>query len=87
MKIWYFDNNLKLFLHMCDTYNFVIICSIVYFVSTFDFQLNTDFPSQILRFLPLNYLELLKDRFFKKMLLKRAKNHRFFFFLQNYRLK
>ena len=32
------------------------------------------FPFSILRFLPQNHLALLKDRFLKKMLLKKYKN-------------
>ena len=44
-----------------------------------DFQLDTDFPSQFYVFLPQNHLALHKDRFLKKMLLKRAKTHRLFF--------
>ena len=43
-----------------------------------DFQLNTDFPYNF-AFLPQNHLALLKDRFLKKMLLKRAKNTSPFF--------
>ena len=37
------------------------------------------FPFPILRFLPQNHLASLKDRFLKKMLIKRAKTRRFFF--------
>ena len=37
-------------------------------------------PFQIWRFLPYNYLALLKDRFLKTMLLKRAKPRHFCFF-------
>ena len=40
-----------------------------------NFQLNTDFPSQFWDFYSKkNHIVLLKDRFLKKMLLKRAKN-------------
>ena len=64
---------------MCDTYN----CDYLQ-QSTFLFQLNLfsvkyRFPFRILRFLPSNHLALLKDRFLKKMFLKRAKTHRLFF--------
>ena len=41
-----------------------------------DFQLKYPFPFLILRFLLQNHIALLKDRFLKKMLLKRAKTHR-----------
>ena len=51
-----------------------------------DFQLNTDISSQFCIFSPKNHLALLKDRFLKKMLLKRAKTYSFFF-SQNYRLQ
>ena len=44
-----------------------------------------DFQFNILRFLLQNQLALLKDRFLKKVLLKRAKTDRLF--SQNYRLK
>ena len=37
-----------------------------------DFQLDSELPFQILRFLPLNHPALLKDRFLKKMLIKRV---------------
>ena len=40
-----------------------------------DYRLS--FP--ILRFLPLNHLAVLKDRFLKKMLLERAKTRHLFF--------
>ena len=43
------------------------------------FQLNIDFLSAILRLLPQIHLALLKDRFLKKMLLKRAKTHWLFY--------
>ena len=49
------------------------------------FSVKYGFPFPILRFLLLNHLALLKDRFLKKMLLKRAKPGGFF--PQNYRLK
>ena len=41
----------------------------------------------MLCFLLWNHLALLNDRFLKKMLLKREKNGRLFFFQQNYKLK
>ena len=41
-----------------------------------DFQLNTDFPSQLCGVLPQNHPALLKDWFLKKMLIKRAKTRR-----------
>ena len=47
------------------------------------FSVNNRFPFPL--FLPENHLVLLKDRFVKKMLLKRAKNRRFFF-PRDYRL-
>ena len=64
---------------MCDTYN-----SDYQKHSTFSFQLNQfsvkyRFPFPILRFLPQNHLASLKDRFLKKMLIKRAKTRRLFF--------
>ena len=43
------------------------------------------FPFPILRLLPQNHLTLLKDRFVKKMLIKRAKTRRLF--ASNYRFK
>ena len=45
-----------------------------------NFQLNIDFPSQFCIFYrKLNHLALLKDRFLKKMFLKRAKTRPPFF--------
>ena len=39
-----------------------------------NFQLDTYFPSKFCVFLPQTHLALLKDRFLKKMLLKKSKN-------------
>ena len=71
---------------MCNTYNCEYLQHSTFRFNLIDFQLNTDFPSQFCGFLPKNHLALLKDRFLKKMLLKRAKTRRLFF-SQNYRLK
>ena len=43
------------------------------------FSVEYGFPFPSFRFLPQNHLTLLKDRFLKKMLLKRAKTRRLFF--------
>ena len=43
------------------------------------FSVRYRFPFPILHFWPQNHLALLKDRFLKKMLLKRAKTDRLFF--------
>ena len=43
------------------------------------FSVKYRFPFPILHFVPQNHLALLKDRFLKKMLLKRAKTRRLFF--------
>ena len=64
---------------MCDTYNCGYLKHSTLRFNLIDFQLNTDLPSQFLRFLPQNHLALLKDRFLKKMLIKRAKTRRLFF--------
>ena len=63
---------------MCDTYNYDYLKHSTLRFNLIDFQLNTDFSSQ-LRFLPQNHLASLKDRFLKKMLIKRAKTCRLFF--------
>ena len=91
LKFWYFVNNcwssnLKILLHMCDTYNCDYLQYSIFRFNLIDFQLNTDFPSQFCISYRKNHLALLKDRFLKKMLLKRTKTHRFFF-SQNYKLK
>ena len=64
---------------MCDTYKLWL--SEAQHIS---FQLNRfsvkyRFPFPILRFLPKNHLASLKDRFLKKILIKRAKSRRLFF--------
>ena len=64
---------------MCDTYNCDYLKHSTLSFNLIDFQLNTDFPSKFLRFLPQNHLASLKDRFLKKMLIKRAKTRRLFF--------
>ena len=64
---------------MCDTYNCDYPKHSTFRFNLIDFQLNTDFPSQFCAFLPLNHLVSLKDRFLKKMLIKRAKTRRLFF--------
>ena len=45
------------------------------------FSVKYRFSFPILRFLPQNHLALLKDRFLKKMLLKRAKTRRLIIFV------
>ena len=54
VKIWYFVNNFynwssnsKFLLHMCDTYNCDYLKYSTLRFNLIDFQLNTDFPSQI----------------------------------------
>ena len=64
---------------MCDTYNCDYLKHSTLRFNLIDFQLNTDFPSQFYVFLPQNHLASLKDRFLKKMLIKRAKTRRLFF--------
>ena len=66
---------------MCDTYNYDYLKHSTLRLNLIDFQLNADFPLKfpILRFLSQNHLALLKDRFLKKMLMKRAKTRRLFF--------
>ena len=64
---------------MRDTYNCDYLENSTFRFNSIDFQLNTDFPFPILRFLPQNHLASLKDRFLKKMLIERAKTHRLFF--------
>ena len=83
-KKWYsitehWSSNLKILLHMCDTYNCDYLQHSTFLSNFIDFQLNTDFPSQFCVFYRKNHLALLKDRFLKKMLLKRAKTRRLFF--------
>ena len=57
---------------MCDTYNCDYLKHITLRLNLIDFQLSSDFRFPILRFLPQNHLASLKDRFLKKMLIKRA---------------
>ena len=65
---------------MCDTYNCDYLKDSTLRFNLIDFQLNTErFPFPILRFLPQNHVASLKDRFLKKMLIKRAKTRRLFF--------
>ena len=64
---------------MCDTYNCEYLKHNTLCFNLIDFQLNTDFPSQFCVFLLQNHLASLKDRFLKKMLIKRAKTGRLFF--------
>ena len=69
---------------MCDTYNCGYLKHSTLRFNLVDFQLNTDFPSQFCVF-AAKYLASLKDRFLKKMLIKRAKTVAFS--SQNYRLR
>ena len=65
---------------MCDTYNCDYLKHNTLRFNLIDFQLNTDFPSQLcIFFLPQNHLASLKDRFLKKNVIKRAKTCRLFF--------
>ena len=86
VKNWYFVNNclikvnsnLKIPLHICDTYNCDYLPHTIFYFYLIDWQLNADFPSQFCVFyLKINY-RLLKDGFLKKILLKRAKTRRLF---------
>ena len=63
---------------MCDTYDYDYLKYSTFRFNFIDFQLYR-FPFPILRFLPENHLAWLKDRFLKKMLIKRAKTRRLFF--------
>ena len=63
---------------MCDTYNCDCMKHSTFRFNLIDFQLNTDFPLQFCVF-TVNHLASLKDRFLKKMLIKRAKTRRLFF--------
>ena len=85
-KIWYFVNNClikpKSFCTLCDTYSCDYLPHTTF--SFLLFSVKYRCPVQILHFLSLNHLALLKDWFLKKMLLKRAKPH--WHFLQNHRL-
>ena len=64
---------------MCDTYNCDYLKHSTLRFNLINFQLNTDFPSQFCIFYRKNHLASLKDRFLKKMLIKRAKTRRLFF--------
>ena len=64
---------------MCDTYYCDYLKHSTLRFNLIDFQLNTDFPSQFFGFLPQNQLASLKDRFLRKMLIKRAEPRRLFF--------
>ena len=64
---------------MCDTYNCDYLKQSALRFNLIDFQLNTDFSSQFCIFYRKNHLASLKDRFLKKMLIKRAKTRRLFF--------
>ena len=63
---------------MRDTYHGDYLLHTTFRFHLIDLQLNTDFPFQFCVFWPQNHLTLLKDRFLKKMLSKRAKTRRFF---------
>ena len=65
--------NLKVLLHVCDAYYCDYLTHTTFRFYLNDFQLKYPFSFLILRFLPQNHLALLKDRFLKKILLKRAK--------------
>ena len=64
---------------MCDTYNLWLSEAQHITFQLNQFLVKYRFPFPILRFLPQNHLASLKDRFLKKMLIKRAKTRRLFF--------
>ena len=64
-------------MHICDTSDARHISFLLN-----RFSVKYRFPFPILRFLPQNHIALLKDRFLKKMRLKRTKTRRFFFFVK-----
>ena len=64
---------------MCDTYNCDYLKHSTFRFNLTDFQLNTDFPSQICVFYRKMTKRHSKIGFLKKMLIKRAKTRRLFF--------
>ena len=64
---------------MCDTYNYDYLKYSTFRFNFIDFQLYIDFPFQFCVFYQKNHLASLKDRFLKKMFIKRAKTCRLFF--------
>ena len=74
------NSNLKNLLHTCDKYNCDYLKHSTFRFNLFDFQLNTDFPSQFcfLFYRKITYRHS-KNWFLKKMLIKRAKTRRLFF--------
>ena len=64
---------------MCDTYNCDYLKHSTLRFNLIDFLVKYRLPFPILRFLPQNHLASLKDRFLKKMLIKRAKTRHLFF--------
>ena len=76
-----FSWNLKrILLHTCATYNCDFLQQTIIPFSPNRFPVWNSFFSSQFRIFPLYHLVLLRDRFLKKMLLKRAKTRRFFFF-------
>ena len=63
---------------MCDTHNCDYLKHNTFRFNLINSQLNTDFPSQFCVF-TVKSPRSLKDRFLKKMLMKRAKTRRLFF--------
>ena len=63
---------------MNNTYNCDYLKHSTFRFNLIDFHLKYRFPFPILRFLPQNHLASLKDRFLKKMFIKRAKTRRLF---------
>ena len=64
---------------MCDTYNCGYLQHSTFRFNLTDVQLNTNFPSQHCVF-TVKSPSVNQDRFLKKMLLKRTKTRRHFFF-------
>ena len=73
------SSNLKILLYMCDTYNCDYLKHSTFRFNLIDFHLNTEFYDHFCVFYLKNHLASLKNRFLKKMLIKRAKARRLFF--------
>ena len=64
---------------MCETYNCDYLQHSTFHFNFINFQLDPDFSYQFCIFYRKNHLASPKDRFLKKMLIKRAKTRRLFF--------
>ena len=78
-KLLNWSSNLKILLHMCDTYNCEYLQHITFHFNLIDFQLHTDFPSQFCIFFTVKSSSVTQRSVSQEKAFKKSKNPSPFF--------